>query len=101
YTFGFKEIIRQLPEVEMVVFRMEKVPHIDQSGMYAIDDAIDELVKKKVEVAIVGIQTQPEDMLRKIQLIPSSVPEKSVYKEFEDLIDDLHKRYKNGEENGE
>jgi sulfate permease, SulP family len=101
FTFGFKEIIRQLPDVEMVVFRMEKVPHIDQSGMYAIDDAIDELVKKKVEVAIVGIQTQPEDMLRKIQLIPSSVPEKSVYKEFEDLIDDLHKRYKNGEENGE
>ncbi len=101
FTFGFKEIIRQLPEVEMVVFRMEKVPHIDQSGMYAIDDAIDELIKKKVEVAIVGIQTQPEDMLRKIQLIPSSVPEKSVYKEFEDLIDDLHKRYKNGEENGE
>jgi SulP family sulfate permease len=93
FTFGFKEIIRQLPAVEMVVFRMEKVPHIDQSGMYAIDDAIDELIKKKVEVAIVGIQTQPEDMLRKIQLIPSSVPEKSVYKEFDDLIDDLRMRY--------
>lgn len=99
FTFGFKEIIRQLPEVEMVVFRMEKVPHIDQSGMYAIDEAIDELIQKKVEVVIVGIQTQPEDMLRKIELIPSSVPEGNVYKEFDDLIDDLHRRYGDGEEN--
>jgi sulfate permease, SulP family len=100
FTFGFKEIIRQVPDVQMVVFRMEKVPYIDQSGLYAIDEAIDELIEKKIEVVLVGIQPQPEDMLRKINIIPSSVPEENIFLEFSDLTDDLKKRYEKGKENG-
>jgi len=70
----FKQMMRDLPEVSVVIFRMYSVPNIDQSGMYALEDAILELEKKDITVFITGIQTQPKDMLRNIKLIPNLVP---------------------------
>jgi len=67
----------------MVVLRMENVPYIDQSGMYAIEDAVLELEKRGIEVFLTGIQKQPEDMLRRIKLIPEVVEEESIFKDFE------------------
>ena len=75
FTSYFSQIIADLPEVKMVVLRMKNVPYIDQSGMYAIEDAVLELEKRDIEVFITGIQKQPEDMLRRIKLIPEVIEE--------------------------
>lgn len=50
FTSYFTQVISKLPEVKMVVFRMEKVPCIDQSGMYALEDAVLELEKRGIEI---------------------------------------------------
>ena len=47
-----------------IILRMENVPIIDQSGMYAIEDAVLEIENRGIEVFITGIQKQPQDMLR-------------------------------------
>ena len=83
FTSYFSGIIADLPNVKMVVLRMENVPYIDQSGMYAIEDAVLELEKRGIEVFLTGIQKQPEDMLRRIKLIPEVVEEESIFKDFE------------------
>jgi SulP family sulfate permease len=83
FTSYFSQIISELPNVKVVVLRMEKVPYIDQSGMYAIEDAVLELEKRGIEVFITGIQKQPEDMLRRIKLIPEVIEEESIFKDFE------------------
>ncbi|KYJ86901.1 SulP family inorganic anion transporter [Sulfurovum riftiae] len=83
FTSYFSQIISELPNVKVVVLRMEKVPYIDQSGMYAIEDAVLELEKRGIEVFITGIQKQPEDMLRRIRLIPEVIEEESIFKDFE------------------
>jgi len=83
FTSYFSHIIASLPNVKVVVFRMEKVPYIDQSGMYAIEDAVLELEKRGIEVFLTGIQKQPEDMLRRIKLIPAVIEEESLFKNFE------------------
>jgi len=85
----FKEMSRELPDVKVVIFRMENVPFIDQSGMYAIEDAVLELQKKGIDVIITGLQEQPEDMLRKIKLIPELIPEKNLFKDFNTAIQSL------------
>ncbi len=83
FTSYFQKLISELPNVKMVVFRMENVPYIDQSGMYAIEDAVLELEKRGIEVFLTGIQKQPEDMLRNIKLIPEVIEEESLFKNFE------------------
>ena len=36
----FQEMIKVLPEIEVVIIRMDKVPYVDQSGLYAMEEAI-------------------------------------------------------------
>jgi SulP family sulfate permease len=83
FTSYFSGIISELPQVKMIVLRMENVPYIDQSGMYAIEDAVLDLESRGIEVFITGIQTQPDDRLRRIKLIPEVISEECIFKDFE------------------
>lgn len=83
FTSHFKKVMRELPEVSVVILRMYSVPNIDQSGMYALEDTILELEKRNITVFMTGMQKQPADMLRNIKLIPNLVPEHHL---FNDLI---------------
>ena len=86
FTSHFKSMMQELPEVKVVIFRMRSVPSIDQSGMYAIEDAILELEKKGIHVLLSGIQKQPEDMLRNITLIPNLVAEEHLLSDFKSAV---------------
>lgn len=86
FTFGFKKIIRELPEVETIIFRMKKVPYIDQSGMYAIEDAIRELKKKGKDVLLVGVQKQPKGMFDKIKITPNLIPAEKQFTSFSEAV---------------
>ncbi len=79
FTSHFKKMMEELPEVSVVIFRMMKVPNIDQSGMYAIEDAIMELEKQNITVFITCLKGQPKDMLKNIGLIPNLVPDHHVF----------------------
>ena len=74
FTAHFKQMMRELPEVSVVIFRMYNVPSIDQSGMYVLEDAIHELNSRDITVFITGITEQPRRMLENIKVIPVLVP---------------------------
>jgi SulP family sulfate permease len=86
FASGFQEKINQLPQIKHVIIRMEKVPFIDQSGLYALEEGILSLEQRGIDVLITGLQTQPEDMLRRIRLIPALIPEENIFKNFEQAI---------------
>ena len=89
FTSHFKKMMQELPQISVVIFKMNNVPSIDQSGMYAIEDAILELEKKSITVLITNMQKQPEDMLRNIKLIPNLVPEHHLFKDLKSAIEML------------
>jgi len=89
FTAHFKKMMQTLPDVSIVIFKMGNVPTIDQSGMYAIEDAILELHKKKMTVIISGIQKQPLDMLKNIKLIPNLIPQYHIFEDFQSAISAL------------
>ncbi len=91
FVSHFKTIIQDLPEVKYVILRMEKVPMIDQSGMYAIEDAVLELEQKGIRVIVTGIQKQPKAMLENIELIPELVPYEDIYEDFSNALKTLKK----------
>ena len=87
YTNDLQQLYTQIPEeAEYVILQMDKVPYVDQSGLYSLEDIIVDLVQKKKKVLIVGLQSQPNYLIRKIEIIPNLVPEEMNFKTFEDSL---------------
>lgn len=83
FSAQFRSIAEALPEeITTLIIRMEHVPYIDQSGLYTLEDAILSLTEKGKTVLLSGLQSQCEDMLRKIKVIPELVPEEWVFDDF-------------------
>jgi SulP family sulfate permease len=92
FTSGFKALAKSLPEeADKLVVRMERVPNIDQSGLYALEDTVLRLTQEGKKVVFTGLQTQPDDMLRRIGIIPNLVPEEQVFDTFADFKEWLDK----------
>ena len=86
FTAKFQEMHRELPNVKVIIMRMSKVPYIDQSGIYAIEEALSDLKNKGVVVLMTKLQPQPEEMLKNIGVIPSFIPEKHLFVDFRSCI---------------
>ncbi len=81
FTSHFQNEIENIPkQVKALIIRMDRVPYIDQSGLYALENAVLELEKKGVMVVLVDIDEQPCDQLRSIDIIPDLVEEEHVFK---------------------
>jgi SulP family sulfate permease len=86
FSSGFRAMADELPDqAETLIVRMERVPYIDQSGLYALEDSIHKLSQEGKKVAISGLQTQPADMLRRIELIPNLIPEEQAFETFDEF----------------
>lgn len=83
FTSQFQEMVNRIPDVKWVIIRMDKVPYIDQSGLYAIEEAVLYLEKREINVILAGVQSQPKDMLRRIKLIPSLISEEEVFDDID------------------
>jgi SulP family sulfate permease len=87
FTAHFQELIKNLDEtICALIIRMDRVPHMDQSGLYAMEDAILDLSRRGTPVILTGLHSQPEDMLRFIDVIPDLIPEDQLFEEFKDSI---------------
>lgn len=77
----------QIPKSsKYVIVRMDRVPYIDQSGLYALEDILIDLKNKEIEILFVGVQKQPEYLLRKIEIIPNLVEEEYSFKTFKECL---------------
>ena len=87
FTSAFQDLIRNLDEnICALIIRMDRVPHMDQSGLYAMEEAILDLTRKGVTVLLTGLEPQPADMLKFINAIPDLIPEKQIFEDFKDSI---------------
>lgn len=85
FSSGLRSLSAALPkQAKTVIVRMERVPYIDQSGLYALEDAIMRFTQEGKLVALTGLKEQPADMLRRIELIPGLVPEEQVFETFDE-----------------
>lgn len=90
-TSELQALSSQIPRAaEVAIIRMEKVPYIDQSGLYTLEDIVLGLKQKEIQVYFVGVQKQPLYLLKRIKLVPDLIPETAVYEHFSSCIKDLH-----------
>ena len=84
-TSHFQALAKQIPETaKYVVIRMEKVPYIDQSGLYAMEDVLLDLEKKNINQLLVGVQNQPAYLMQSIDIIPDLISEEHLFDNFND-----------------
>ena len=87
FTSHFLDLINNLDKgICALIIRMDRVPHMDQSGLYAMEEAILDLTRRGVTVLLTGVDSQPYDMLQTIDVIPDLLPEEQVFENFKDSL---------------
>ncbi len=94
----FQDMLKNIPDMRLVVIRMDYVPYIDQTGLYALEEAILFLKSRKIDVLLVNIQVQPAQMFKKLKIIPMLIPAEHCFTTFKECIqyvyDLLHREHK-------
>ena len=86
FATQFLEIARQVAaRSRLLVLRMDRISYMDQTGVYALKDALTRLNAAGVRVLVVGVSVAHLDLLEKLQVIPAVVPESDVFSDFDAL----------------
>ncbi len=86
-TSDFQQLIKQIPDTaSTIIIRMSRMPYIDQSGLYALEDALVELTKNGKKVLLVDVPEQPRYLLERIDIIPDLVPTTLIFDNFNDCL---------------
>ena len=86
-TSDFQRLATQIPDtMSTLIIRMEKVTYIDQSGLYAMEDVLMDLVKNGKRVLLVDVLKQPLYMLERIDIIPDLIPKDQIFDSFNDCL---------------
>lgn len=87
YTNEFTVLASKIPEsASHTIIRMSRVPYIDQSGLYALEEVLLKLKNNGIEPLIVGLNKQPRYLMEKIDIIPDLVPEEHIFTYFKDAM---------------
>lgn len=81
----FREILAEAPTSDVVVIRMRRVPYVDQTGLYAMEEAVLDLERRGVEVVLTGLREQPRHMLEGIGLIGGLIGRDQVFEKFSEV----------------
>lgn len=82
-TNEFQSLANQIPNTaKTVVIRLGRMQYMDQSGLYAMEDVLQELRKNKVQVLFVDLLKQPRYMMERIDIIPDMVAEEHIFDNF-------------------
>jgi SulP family sulfate permease len=81
---GFQDMMKAIPEVKVLIIRMCKVPYVDQSGLYAMEEALLQLHKKGVRIILTGLHGQAKDMFEYIDIIPDLVAKEDCFDTIND-----------------
>lgn len=95
FTSHFQDEIKNIPnEVKALIIRMDRVPYIDQSGLYALENAVLDLEKKGIQVLLTAVQEQPKDKLVSIDIVPDLISEAHIFDSISDSFDYLKTMFK-------
>jgi SulP family sulfate permease len=85
FARGFADIAPLARSGKVLVLRMDRVRFMDQSGAYALQDALADLKAVGLRILIVGLPVAQRDVLEALHLIPDVVPEKDLFDDFPSL----------------
>ncbi|MBC2845241.1 SulP family inorganic anion transporter [Winogradskyella flava] len=95
FTSHFQDEIVNIPEqITALIIRMDRVPYIDQSGLYALENAVLDLEQRGVQVLLTAVQEQPKDKLISIDIVPDLISEEHIFDDIQAAFDYLKVHFK-------
>lgn len=95
FTSHFQDEIANIPEqVKALIIRLDRVPYIDQSGLYALENAVLDLEQRGIQVLLTAVQEQPKDKLTSIDIVPDLISEEHIFDTIEDAYAYLRTHFK-------
>jgi SulP family sulfate permease len=83
FASQFLDIARQAAvQSRVLVLRMDRTSYMDQTGVYALNDALTRLGAAGVRVLVVGVSVAHRDLLERLQFIPSVIPASDIFGDF-------------------
>jgi sulfate permease, SulP family len=90
----FVQLSKQIPSgTEVLLIDMDKVPYIDQSGLYALESVILNVEKHGIQVFLLHLNDQPKVMMTNILMIPTLVESEHIFNSTEECIQYLNSNY--------
>lgn len=88
FTSDFQQLAKQIPNAaSTVVIRMDRMPYMDQSGLYALEDILVDLRDSGKTVLFVKPQNQPRFMMERIDIIPDLISEECIFDDFKSCLE--------------
>ena len=82
-TIDFESLAKQIPKnATTVIIRMGRMPYMDQSGLYVMEDVLIDLVNEGKMVLLVNILNQPKYMMEQIDIMPDLMPKERMFIDF-------------------
>ena len=79
-TSDFQALAKQIPEnATIVLVRMGRMPYMDQSGLYVMEEVLIDLVNEGKTVLLVNTLEQPKYMMERIDIIPDLIPKEQLF----------------------
>ena len=86
-TSEFQQSSQEIPdEASIIIFQMGRMPYMDQSGLYAMEDVLIDLVKQGKKIMLVDVLKQPKHMLGCIDIIPELIPSEQLFDTIEECL---------------
>jgi sulfate permease, SulP family len=82
FARGFAEVAPAARAGKLLVLRMDRVSFMDQSGAYALQDALVDLKSAGLRILIVGLPVAQLDILEALHVIPEIVPQEDLFPDF-------------------
>lgn len=84
-TSNFQALYEQIPDTaKTVIMRLGRMQYMDQSGLYAMEDMLQGLKTKNIEVLFVNLLQQPRYMMERIDIIPDFIPKEHIFTSFDE-----------------
>lgn len=94
-TSDFQALAQQIPDTaKTVIMRLGRMQYMDQSGLYAMEDMLQDLKTKDIEVLFVNLLKQPRYMMERIDIIPDFIPKEHIFKNFDECTTWIKKNIK-------
>lgn len=85
FARGFADAASLARGAKLLVLRMERIRFIDQSGAYALHDALVDLKAAGLRILIVGLPVAERDILEALRVVPDIVADKDLFEDFVSL----------------
>jgi SulP family sulfate permease len=91
FARGFLDIASRAAGSRLLVLRMDRVHLMDQSGAYALHDALVDLKSSGMRIVVVGLPVAQRDILKALHVIPDLVLTDDLFRNFAELKSALPK----------